>query len=110
MISEIPPVWRDLYEEINGRDPNTRDPGSPCEAWEQVASPDGSGDCMTDGHYMCVECKNISLVALRRKRDQCVDCGAKLTFKSHSSYGECPNECDIDIHVLAQRMRNQQAS
>lgn len=107
MNHDIPLVWRALYEDLNGRAhkpeyPQTRDPDAPCDAWEQTDAPDGSGHCLTDGHYMCVECIHISLATLRRRRDQCDECGAKLSFEN-SRDGDCPNECDVPEHILKSR-------
>ena len=91
-VGMIPPVWRALIEDLNGIQ-ETRDPSSPCEAWDYVEEPTGLGDCMTDGHYRCVECKHIALSALRAKRDQCRECGTKVVFVN-SSHGECPKSCE----------------
>jgi DNA-directed RNA polymerase subunit RPC12/RpoP len=108
-LDSVPFVWRALVAELNGVDLNTRDPANPCEAFDQTDDPDGSGECMTDGHYMCVECKLICLSALRRKRDQCQDCGAKLVFPRHGSEGECVNECHLPAYIIERRREAERA-
>jgi hypothetical protein len=45
-----------------------RDPDAPCEAFEPGTP--GSGDCETDGHYLCEKCSEMSLSALR---EDCVE-------------------------------------
>lgn len=95
-IMTIPPVWRDLYMEINGGripdgEPGIRSVDAPCEVFDPVeGDPDGSGDCETDGHYLCMECKHISLETMRSRRDQCRLCGAPLAD------GYCTVRCDIE--------------
>ena len=37
-----------------------RDPEFPCEAFV-YGRPDGSGSCMSDGCYLCIECVELSL-------------------------------------------------
>lgn len=99
-----PAVWRDLVSEINGRipvgTPGVRDPDALCEVFDPVeGDPDGSGTCQTDGHYMCSECRHIELVTLRRRRDQCEDCGAKLE-RGQGKYGPedlCSKRCTASM-------------
>lgn len=88
-LAEVPTLWRSLVWEVNGRDgripdgePGIRDVDAPCDFFEPAGAPwvyaDGTGDCETDGHYICKECVHISLRALRRRMDLCEDCGGKL--------------------------------
>ncbi len=94
----IPPVWRGLVHEVNGGRPpdglpGIRDVDAPCDVFEPVGAPweyaTGTGDCETDGHYICRECVHISLRAVRRKSDLCEECGAAF-----SARGECLGDCD----------------
>lgn len=78
-----------------------RDVDAPCSTFSPVEKgrPDGSGTCETDGHYLCSECKEIKLAVLRRRHDECEECGAKL--EKPGTYGEaCPNRCDVPLWVL----------
>ncbi len=76
----VPPAWRELVAFVNGRPTweSTRGHGEECEGWTYGAG--GNGDCDTDGHYRCNECVNVSQRELRRRRSQCVECGAPLVF------------------------------
>lgn len=73
--------WNQLVAAVNGRSilgsPGVRDPDAPCSAFHP-GEPLEDGDCDTDGHYLCRECRHISLVAIRRRNDQCEACGAPL--------------------------------
>jgi hypothetical protein len=57
-----------LYRQVNGRaelgDVGVRDPNGPCEFFDGNGY-DGRGDCLSDGHYLCVECSHLSAHALR---------------------------------------------
>jgi hypothetical protein len=60
-------------------DTKGRDPAAPCTAFVEGEPATGSeADCETDGHYRCLECTRISVRALRRRREQCEDCGSPL--------------------------------
>ena len=37
--------------------PGHRDPGSVCASFWPVKTPSGTGQCQTDGHYLCRECE-----------------------------------------------------
>lgn len=71
LLAEIPPPWRPLWLALNGYPtvgaPGVRDPDAPCDAFEPVGAPfaraPGTGDCSTDGHYMCDECVRMSAEA-----------------------------------------------
>ncbi len=39
--------------------PGVRDVDAPCEHFDGL-DPDGSGDCMSDGHHLCRECSRLS--------------------------------------------------
>lgn len=52
------------------------DPELNCEVF--TPGEPGTGECYTDGHYMCRECSHMSLRALRRRDEQCEDCGTPL--------------------------------
>jgi hypothetical protein len=49
--------WAWLVAEVNGRavlgQPGMRDPDAPCDDFNPGTP---SGECRTDGHYMCDEC------------------------------------------------------
>ena len=78
--------WAQLEASVNGRTragmPGVRDPEFPCSAYAPFGEPfqhsEGGGTCDTDGHFMCVECTQISTRELRRRNDECADCGTKL--------------------------------
>ena len=63
MTIDVPFAWHCLVENVNGRSvlgqAGVRDPDGPCEAFTATAY-DGSGKCMSDGHYLCVECSELS--------------------------------------------------
>lgn len=48
-------------------DEHVRDPEAPCEAFEKGKP---KGDCETDGHYMCRECRFASLSAWEAEHAQ----------------------------------------
>ncbi len=98
----IPPVWRSLVNEINGGripdgEPGIRDVDAPCEVFDPVGTAfqtaPGTGDCETDGHYICAECVHISRDALRRKRDECIECGADMV-DSKALGQTCSAQCE----------------
>lgn len=64
----LPMSWACLVAEVNGRtfvgQPGVRDPEYPCEEFDGRGY-DGSGQCDSDGHYMCVECSNLASDAPR---------------------------------------------
>jgi hypothetical protein len=99
--SWAPPDWRDLLSELNGRAPDgtpgVRDVDAPCDVYQPVDLPmdaDASGDCETDGHYLCADgrsvCRHISERALRRRRDRCEQCGTKLVVTG-THLDRCPS-------------------
>lgn len=98
----VPPVWRGLVAQLNGGpiqdgEPGIRDIDAPCEAFEPAGAAfdmaNGTGDCQTDGHYICSECVHISLETLRTRKDQCFDCGAPM---EQTQTGEsCSARCDL---------------
>lgn len=102
-ILSVPVLWRALYYEVNGhagRMPDgitgIRDVNSPCEAFVLVEGdgrPDGLGDCETDGHYICAECTRIKLDVLRRRHDECEECGTALPRRGVAGLGDCPKGC-----------------
>lgn len=80
--------WAELVEEVNGRvrvgARGVRDPDFRCEGYRRAEhepfedEASRPPDCETDGHYLCSECVFISEKALRRRRGECEECGAKL--------------------------------
>lgn len=60
--------WRWLEAELNGRElvgmRGVRDPESPCDGFDGRGF-DGHGRCDSDGHYLCVECSELSADAPR---------------------------------------------
>ncbi len=104
----IPTAWLPLVSQINGGpipdgEPGIRSEHAPCDFYDPVGGPWeyalGNGDCDTDGHYLCVECKRISESAFRRARGLCLDCGAKLSQHGGDGLliGECEAWCDTPI-------------
>ena len=63
--------WNILVDQINGREvfgaPGVRDPEYPCSGFDP-GEPTLSGECETDGHYMCDECT---------QRATCEGCGMR---------------------------------
>lgn len=60
----VPLPWANLIERLNGRagfigTAGVRDPEHPCEVFDGEGY-DGGGDCLSDGHYLCVECSELS--------------------------------------------------
>jgi hypothetical protein len=47
--------------------PRHRDPDAKCDFYWPVAKPSGTGQCMTDGHYLCCGCEEISAKALEER-------------------------------------------
>lgn len=89
-------AWHELVENVNGRtvfgQDGVRDPDAPCDGFKNGKP--GDGTCETDGHYLCMECVEMSLGAPRRRRDECEDCGTKLLPGTTSAaLVACP-ECD----------------
>jgi hypothetical protein len=61
--------FTDLFLAVNDRAPRlgtigVRDPDGPCEAFDGKGY-DGGGRCMSDGHYLCTECSELSPEAPR---------------------------------------------
>lgn len=67
-MTEALRAWTLLEAEVNGRSfvgmPGVRDPESPCEGFDGRHY-DGGGRCKSDGHYLCVECSELSPRAYR---------------------------------------------
>lgn len=55
--------WNELADHVNGRatvgQVGVRDPEYPCEAFDGHGY-DGTGACMSDGHYLCVDCSHLT--------------------------------------------------
>lgn len=64
----IPLAWAELFANINGRtylaQVFIRDPDNVCELFDKEGY-NGRGKCMSDGHYLCVECSELSPEAPR---------------------------------------------
>lgn len=61
--------WKDLVRFVNEAPPRfgmpgVRDPDYPCESFDGK-NYDGTGDCKSDGHYLCKECSQLSPEAPR---------------------------------------------
>jgi hypothetical protein len=60
--------WNELFHHVNGRTTlhqvGVRDPDNPCEDFDG-AGYDGTGQCYSDGHYICTECSRLSPTAPR---------------------------------------------
>lgn len=86
-------------EEGSGR--SLRDPEGACEAFvEGEPATAALADCDTDGHYRCLECTKISLRALRRRREQCEDCGTALRPDGSCTRCDPPASTDVDLLLL----------
>lgn len=70
----LPTAWHALSESVNGRVSfgmrGVRDPDAPCGAFDPVDDIDmlgtrvttpGGGLCASDGHYLCMGCKNLDV-------------------------------------------------
>lgn len=61
-------AWGELVENVNGRthleQVGVRDPDNVCEAFDRKGY-DGGGSCLSDGHYLCVECSELAPAASR---------------------------------------------
>jgi hypothetical protein len=72
--------WAVLEATVNGRScvgmPGVRDPEYPCEAF--APGEPGYGRCDTDGHYMCMECKEMSDETLCFRTEVCREHRTKL--------------------------------
>lgn len=104
--------WDQLVAAVNGRttigQAGVRDPEYPCEGYRplpgarpftRVTEADlGWSRCETDGHYMCVECTEISVEALRDREDRCRECGTPLVLPTRGSWPtRCPRCEPIDF-------------
>jgi len=63
-VSTIAERWDRLERFVNGRpervgEPGVRDPEYRCDGFDGLGY-QGRGDCMSDGHYLCVECSEMS--------------------------------------------------
>jgi hypothetical protein len=61
--------WEELRRFVNARAgttgcPGVRDPAYPCEAFDGRGY-NGRGSCLSDGHYLCVDCSELSPEAPR---------------------------------------------
>jgi len=93
----IPKLWENLVCAINDKITNLnkiRDVNASCVGFNlDENNTKQFGDCSTDGHYLCVECVQISLQAYRHHKDQCEDCGAKLINNEYGSLDKCSANC-----------------
>lgn len=65
----LPLAWEELRRFVNGEPgyegtPGVRSVEYPCEVFDGRGY-DGTGECMSDGHYLCVECSELSPEAPR---------------------------------------------
>lgn len=63
-MNEIETRWESLLRFVNSELPmfgsvGVRDPDSPCEVYDGRGY-DGSGRCLSDGHYECVNCSHLA--------------------------------------------------
>lgn len=63
-LDDVSLRWEVLYRFVNGKPPlfgteGVRDPAYQCEEFD-ARGYDGTGRCLSDGHYMCVECSHLS--------------------------------------------------
>jgi hypothetical protein len=57
-------AWKTLVAALNSNPgpfgaPGVRDPEYPCAEFDGK-NYDGTGDCLSDGHYLCNECSRLS--------------------------------------------------
>jgi hypothetical protein len=66
-------AWGNLVDAVNGRVSfgavGVRDPEYPCSEYT-ATSYDGSGQCLSDGHYECKNCLHLSPDAPRFTQDR----------------------------------------
>lgn len=82
VIPNLPPAWDALFRAVNNSpqrigDPGVRDPDAPCDAFDPLPEgkyPNGRGDCMGDGHYLCRECSLLSAESERWPMMLCPQC------------------------------------
>ena len=60
----LPLAWEELRRFVNGEpgcegQPGVRSSEYPCEVFDGRGY-DGTGRCMSDGHYLCTECSELS--------------------------------------------------
>jgi hypothetical protein len=65
--------WENLCRFVNGAPPlfgtvGVRDPDYLCEEYDALGY-DGSGKCLSDGHYECVNCSKLAPNAPRFEND-----------------------------------------
>jgi|GEM_PF-2098812 len=63
-MSGLPTAWETLRRSVNGESgligtPGIRDPDGVCESFDGKGYT-GRGTCHSDGHYLCVECSELS--------------------------------------------------
>lgn len=67
-MSQALRAWQELVAGVNGRtlfgQVGVRDPDYPCEEYDGRGY-DGSGQCLSDGHYECKNCSNLAPTAPR---------------------------------------------
>jgi hypothetical protein len=68
-MTALPIAWEVLRRQLNGEPgyeglPGFRSAEYPCEVFDGRGY-DGTGGCMSDGHYLCVECSELSPEAPR---------------------------------------------
>jgi hypothetical protein len=68
-LNKLPLAWEELHRLVNGEPGyegaiGVRSAEYPCTEFDGRGY-DGGGDCMSDGHYLCVECSHLSPEAPR---------------------------------------------
>lgn len=63
-VVTLPLAFEVLRRQLNSEPPifgtaGVRDPDGPCELFDANGY-DGQVDCLSDGHYLCVECSHLS--------------------------------------------------
>lgn len=63
-MSNLPLAWEVLRRAVNAEPPfvgtpGVRDPDGVCESFDGKGY-NGRGQCLSDGHYLCVECSELS--------------------------------------------------
>ncbi len=100
-MSEALRLWAILEAEVNGQCivgmPGVRDPEHPCDVFDPLPEgehPDGRGDCLSDGHYMCRECRRLSARSETWPTKSCPEC--KALGRVHEGCGTCGGRGEVD--------------
>lgn len=80
--------------------PGLRDPRNRCQYFTPVKRADLGGPCMSDGHYMCLECGHYDW----ERNGYCKFCKTLLTETEQDGVYRC-GPCQRDVYVNVETMR-----